>query len=174
MSWSKKEILFFFYVVIMLMPMQVLLVPNFLVINWLNIQGSYLALILPAMFHPFGVVLIRQQLKAFPKETLEAARLDGASEWKAYLKIVRPNIGSVTAAVMVLLFADNWNMIDQAVVFIDKTFKMPMSVVLNQISDENPQLFFSASCLYLVPAVLVFLLGQNDLKEGISLSGIKM
>ncbi len=170
---KHKEAIFFIYVVVMLMPMQILLVPNFIVAGWLNIRDSYLAIILPAMFHPLGVFLIRQQIKGFPKEAMEAARLDGASEFTLYRKVVRPNMTSVIAALVVLLFADNWNIIDQAVVFIKNPYDMPLSVALNTIAGSEPQMFFTVSCLFVLPAILVFLYGQDYLVEGISLSSIK-
>lgn len=173
LSWRRKEILFFFYVVIMLMPTQVLMVPNFIVAGWLNIRDSYLAIVLPAMFHPLGVFLIRQQIKGFPKETMEAAQLDGAGEFQIYRYIVRPNLGSVVAAMLVLLFADNWNMVDQAVVFIREPYKLPLSAVLSQVMEMNPQMFFAASCFYLVPAVLMFLYGQEFLAAGSQLAELK-
>lgn len=173
LRWKYKEIVFFAYIVIMLMPMQLLLVPNFIVAGWLNIRDSYLAIILPAMFHPLGVFLIRQQIKGFPKEAMEAARLDGATEFQIYRKIVKPNMTSVIAALMVLLFADNWNIVDQAVVFINQQFDQPMSVFLNQIAGSDPQMFFAVSCFFVFPAVIVFLYGQDYLIEGISLSSLK-
>lgn len=89
--WKYKEILFYLYMIVMLMPLQLTLVPNYLVANWLGIQNSSLAIILPAMFQPLGVFLIRQQIQDFPQETLEAARLDGASEYRIYRSIVKPN-----------------------------------------------------------------------------------
>lgn len=101
--WKYKEVLYFIYIIVMLMPTQILLVPNFIVAGWLNIRDSYLAIILPAVFHPLGVFLIRQQLKAFPKECMEAAALDGAGAWTTYRRIVRPNLRSVVAAMLVLL-----------------------------------------------------------------------
>ena len=76
--WKHKEALFLVYIVIMLMPAQLLLVPNFVVAGWLHIRDNVLAIILPAVFHPLGVVLIRQQLKNFPTSCIEAAALDGA------------------------------------------------------------------------------------------------
>lgn len=173
LQWKGKEVVFFLYAVIMLLPMQLLMVPNFIVAGWLGIRESYLAIILPAVFHPLGVFLVRQQLKGFPGEVLEAARLDGAGEFQIYRKIVRPNLTSVIAAVLVLLFADNWNMVDQAVVFIRKPYDMPMSAMLSQLADTAPELFFAVSCFFLLPAVLVFLYGQDYLMEGISLSSIK-
>ncbi len=170
---KHKEIIFFMYVVIMLMPMQLLLVPNFIVGQWLGINESYLIIILPAMFHPLGVFLIRQQIKAFPRDAFEAARLDGASEFQIYRKIMMPNMSSVIAAMSILLFADNWNMVDQAVVFIQNTFEMPMSVYLNQVATANPTMFFSVSSFFVFPAIILFLYGQDYLVKGISLSQLR-
>ncbi len=174
LRWRGKEALFFFYVVIMLMPMQLLMVPNFIVASWLNIRNSSLAVILPAMFHPFGVFLIRQQMKGFPVDVLDAARLEGAGEFYVYRKIVRPNLNSVVTAMLVLLFADNWNIVDQAVVFLNKPYSRPLSAMLNQIMNENASMFFAVSSFYLLPAVFVFLYGQKFLVEGIALSTLKL
>lgn len=174
LRWKGKEMVFFFYVIIMLLPMQLLLVPNFIVAGWLGIRDSYLAIILPGVFHPLGVFLVRQQLKAFPREVMEAARLDGAGELQIYQRIVRPNLTSVAAALVVLLFADNWNMVDQAVVFIGNPYAMPLSAVLNRVAATDPEVYFAVSCFFLIPAILVFLYGQDYLMEGISLSGVKM
>lgn len=171
--WRYKEAIYFMYIIVMLMPTQILLVPNFIVAGWLNIRDSYLAIILPAMFHPLGVFFIRQQLKNFPKECIEAAELDGAGAFKAYLHIVRPNLSSVVAALLVLLFADNWNIVDQAVVFIQKTYDNPLSVYLSNVVDNAPEMFFAVSVFYLIPALIVFLLGQDYLIEGITLSSVK-
>ena len=135
LRWKYKEAIYFTYIIVMLMPTQILLVPNFIVAGWLGIRENYLAIILPAMFHPLGVFLVRQQLKNFPKECLEAAQLDGAGAYQAFRYIVRPNLTSVVAALAVLLFA--------------------------------------VSVFYLIPALLVFFLGQDYLAEGIALSGVK-
>jgi multiple sugar transport system permease protein len=173
MHFRGKEAIFFTYLIVMLMPTQILLVPNFIVAGWLGIQNSYLAIILPAMFHPLGVFLVRQQLKSFPKECSEAARIDGAGEWSVYTKIIRPNLNSVVAAFFVLLFADNWNIIDQAVIFINRTYGLPLSVYLGNVVTENPGIFFAVSVLYMIPALLVFAFGQDYLAQGIGLSSLK-
>ena len=172
-KWKYKEAVYFMYMIVMLMPTQILLVHNFIVAGWLNIRESCLAIILPALFHPLGVFLIRQQLKSFPKECVEAAALDGAGPWKTYWHIVRPNLKSVVAALVVLLFADNWNIVDQAVVFIKNTYENPLSVYLGSVVTGDPGMFFAVSVFYLIPALLVFLLGQDYLTEGIALSGVK-
>ena len=171
--WKYKETIYFTYIIVMLMPMQITLVPNFIVAGWLGIQESYLAIILPAMFHPLGLFLSRQQLKAFPKNCSEAARLDGASEWQLYQSIIRPNLKSVIAALAVLLFADNWNIVDQAVVFIKQTYSQPLSIYLGTVVSGDPGMFFAVSVFYMIPALLVFLFGQDYLTKGISLSSVK-
>ena len=168
-----KEAIYFMYIVVMLMPMQLLLVPNYITAGWLGIRDTYWAIILPAMLHPLGVFLIRQQLKGFPRECEEAAYIDGASMFQTYRQIVRPNLSSVTAALMVLVFADNWNIVDQAVVFIKEMYRQPLSIYLGSLTAEMPDMYFAASFFYLIPAMLVFLLGQDHLTKGITLSSLK-
>lgn len=171
--WKYKEILFYLYMIVMLMPLQLTLVPNYLVANWLGIQNSSLAIILPAMFQPLGVFLIRQQIQDFPQETLEAARLDGASEYRIYRSIVKPNLSSAIAAALILIFIDNWNIVDQAVIFLREPYQQPLSVYLCQILEEQPDIFYVASVFYAVPVLLIFLMGQDYLIQGISMSGVK-
>lgn len=174
LRWRYKEAVYFTYIVIMLMPSQILLVPNFIVAGWLNLRDSYWAIILPALFHPLGFFLIRQQLKGFPRECTEAASLDGAGPWAIYWHIVFPNLSSVISAMTVLLFAEYWNIIDQAIVFLDKVYDNPLSVYLGQVVDGDPGTFFAVAVFYLIPALLVFVLGQDYLTEGIELSELKM
>ena len=134
---------------------------------------SSLAIILPAMFQPLGVFLIRQQIQDFPQETLEAARLDGASEYRIYRSIVKPNLSSAIAAALILIFIDNWNIVDQAVIFLREPYQKPLSVYLCQILEEQPDIFYAASVFYAVPVLLIFLMGQDYLIQGISMSGVK-
>ena len=122
---------------------------------------------------PLGVFLIRQQIQDFPQETLEAARLDGASEYRIYRSIVKPNLSSAIAAALILIFIDNWNIVDQAVIFLREPYQQPLSVYLCQILEEQPDIFYAASVFYAVPVLLIFLMGQDYLIQGISMSGVK-
>lgn len=171
--WKYKEGLFFIYMIVMLMPMQLTLVPHYLVTGWLGIRDTWWAVILPAAFHPLGVFLIRQQIKAFPKECLEAARLDGAGEFEVFLKIMHPNMAASLSAMMILLFVDNWNIVDQAVVFIGDAYRFPMSVYLSQLMEEASGVFYAAAVAYMLPALFAFLMAKEYLIDGISLSGVK-
>jgi len=168
-----KEKLFFAYILTMLLPMQALLVPHFIVANFFGFDGNYLAIILPAMFGPFGVFLIRQQMKGFSKEIYDAASVDGASHLQTFYSIVLPNIKPAMIALMVLTFAEAWNIVDQAVVFIREERLMPMSVQLSANFTGNVGFVFALSTLFMIPALIVFIYGQDNLAEGIGYSGVK-
>lgn len=169
-----KELIFLAYIVIMLMPMQVLLVPNYFVASFLSIENSYLAIILPAIFSPFGVFLIRQYLKGLPYEYIEAAKIDGASQLKIICYVVYPLIKPAVSALCILLFIEYWNLVDQAVVFIDKSYNEPLSVYLSKLINQDFELVFAASCFYMILILLIFIYGQKYLVEGIQQqSGLK-
>ena len=170
---KHKEKLFFLYIITMLMPLQALLVPHFIVARFFGFDGNYLAIILPAIFGPFGVFLIRQYMKSFEKSMLEAASMDGASEMQIFLKIVLPNIKPALTALLVLAFADAWNIVDQVVVFIQDTHLLPMSVYLSNHFIGNIGIVFALSTIFMLPALIVFLYGQDSLGDGIKYSGIR-
>ena len=158
---KHKDMLFFTYIIVMLLPMQALLVPHFIAANYLGINESYLAIILPAVFAPFSVFLIRQQMKGFEKEIIEAAKVDGASELCIFLKIMLPNIKPALTALAVLAFAEAWNVVDQAVVFIKNPFSLPMSVHLSVNLTGNIGIAFTLSSLFMIPALIVDVYGEG-------------
>ena len=168
-----KEKLFFTYIIIMLLPMQALLVPHFIAANMLGINNTYYAIILPAIFAPFGVFLVRQQLKGFNKEIIEAGKIDGAGELSVFVQLVVPNIKPTITVLAVLAFAEAWNIIDQAVVFLTDSFAMPMSVHLSTNLAGNMGVVFSMSTLFMIPAIIVFIYGQDDMSIGLGYSGSK-
>ena len=171
-SWRHKEKLFFVYIVVMLMPLPVVLVPQFVMASFLGISESVLAVILPAVFGPFGVFLLRQFLKALPRECIEAAKIDGAGYVRILLSIVVPLMKPALAALALLVFIDYWNVVDQALVFITNPAREPLSVYLHRLTG-NLNIIFAASCFYMLPALLVFLHGQEYLVEGMKMSGLR-
>jgi len=171
MTWRHKEKLFFSYLIVMLMPLPVVLVPQFVMAGYLGIQESVLAVVLPAIFAPFGVFLFRQFMKSFPMECLEAAKIDGAGHMRILCFIVLPLLKPAVAALALLTFVNYWNVVDQAIVFITNPAMMPLSVQLARMS--SPEIIFAASFFYMLPALMVFLWGQEYLMEGMKLSGLR-
>jgi multiple sugar transport system permease protein len=172
-TWKHKETLFTIYIIVMLMPLQAVLVPNYIVADLLGIEKSYLAIILPGIFSPFGVFLIRQAMKALPQAYYEAARMDGAGNWYIFTRIVIPQMRSSIAALCMLIFIEYWNLVEQAVIFIDDYAREPLSVYLSRLADGRIGLIFAASCVYMFPSLWFLLSGQKDLEHGIELSGVK-
>jgi len=172
-QFRYKEAVFAVYIVVMLMPLQAVLVPNFIIANMLGIRESYLAIILPGIFSPFGVFLMRQSMKIIPPAYFEAARMDGANEWYIFLHVVMPQMKSAIAALAMLTFIEYWNIVEQAIIFITDYRYEPLSVYLSRIAAGRMGLVFAASCIYMFLPLWFLLVGQRDLKKGIELSGVK-
>jgi len=172
-QWKYKERLFLAYIVVMLMPLQAVLVPNYIIAALFRIQKSYLAIILPGIFSPFGVFLVRQSMKAIPPAYFEAAKIDGAGNWYILFHIVIPQIKSAIAALCMLVFIEYWNLVEQAVIFIDDYRLEPLSIYLSRLADGRTALIFAASCVYMFLPIWFLFSGQRDLEKGIELSGVK-
>lgn len=168
-------ILYFIYIITMLLPFQVTLVPNYIVAQKLGIIGSCFSIILPGIFGTFGVFLLRQYMVSIPLSYMEAAKIDGAGHLDIFLKIVIPLLKPGLAALFILLFMDNWNMVEQPLIFLSDPLEEPLSLFLSSINNEEPGIAFAAAFLYMLPLILVFLYGEEYMVTGIGiqLSGIK-
>ncbi|MCL1820847.1 MAG: carbohydrate ABC transporter permease [Oscillospiraceae bacterium] len=173
LTFKGKETLFFIYLVVMLLPLQVTLMPNYIVADFLGIRDSWLAIILPGIFSPFGVFILRRQMKVMPVSYIEAAQIDGAGHLRILSRIVLPLVKSGLAALAVLTFIEYWNLIDQAIVFIEDIDKQPMSLFLSRINQKQMGVTFAASSFYVFPALVVLLYGADYLRDGIRLSSNK-
>lgn len=166
-----RELLFFAYIILMLMPYQVTLVPNYLVARAFKIQDTRWAVILPGIFTPFSVFLLTKTMRRIPKEMREAASLDGAGEWQTFLRVYLPQCRGALYSVVILVFIDNWNMVEQVLVLLTDPDKQPLSVFLSQINTGEVGIAFAAATVYTVPAILLFLHGEEYLVEGIAGAG---
>lgn len=170
---KRMEVLFFSYIILMLMPFQVTLVPNYLIAKTLGIYDSWWAIILPGVFSTFSVFLLTKYMRQIPSSYIEAAKLDGAGEWHIFWSICIPMCKSALYAMSILLFIDYWNMVEQPLILLKNTDKHPLSVFLSQINEKEIGIAFAASFIFMIPPLLMFLYGEKYLVEGISRSGIK-
>ncbi|THF78732.1 carbohydrate ABC transporter permease [Cohnella fermenti] len=168
-----RDRLFFLYLLTMMMPFQVTLVPNYIVADKLGLLNSYGAIVWPGIFAAFGVFLMRQFAAGVPDAYLEAARMDGAGHFRIFRHIMLPLLKPGMMALLLLAFADNWNMVEQPLLFLTEPFRQPLSVYLARITEGERGVAFAASVLYMTPIVLLFLYGEEYLVEGIQRSGIK-
>jgi len=166
-----KEILFFAYIVLMLMPYQVTLVPNYLISQWTGILNTRRAIILPGVFAPFSVFLLTKFMRRIPVSLIEAAKLDGAGEWRIFTSTCLPMCRSALYSIAILVFIDYWNMVEQPIILLNDAALQPLSVFLSQINAGEVGLAFAVATVYLIPTLLLFLHGEEYLVEGITYSG---
>ncbi len=163
--------IFFFYVILMLMPYQVTLVPNYLVSDWLGILNTRWSIILPGIFAPFSVFLLTKFMRRIPYSLIEAAKVDGAGEWEIFTKICLPQCRSALYSIAILVFIDYWNMVEQPLVLLADSDAQPLSVFLSSINAGEIGLAFAMATVYMIPSLLLFLHGEEYLVEGIANSG---
>lgn len=166
-----KSIIFFAYIILMIMPYQVTLVPNFLVADSFGILNTRWAVILPGIFSPFSVFLLTKVMRRIPISYVEAAKLDGASELQILTKIYTPLCKGAIVSITMLVFIDYWNMVEQPLVLIKDSYMHPLSVFLSQINTGDIGLAFAVGVIYMIPTMLMFLYGEDYLIEGITYSG---
>ncbi len=166
-----KEIIFFAYIILMLMPYQVTLVPNYLVSTWLHLVDTRWAIWLPGIASPFAVYLLTKFMRRIPSSYIEAAMIDGAGEWQIFRRICVPLCKNCLYSVAILVFIDYWNMVEQPLILLSDSELHPLSVFLSQINSGETGLAFAVATIYMVPGLLVFLYGEEYLVEGIMYQG---
>ena len=168
-----RNFLFFVYIVIMLMPYQVTLVPNFLVAEFLGILDTRWAIWLPGIFSPFAVFILTKFMRRVPKAVIEAAKLDGAGEWQIFSRVMAPMARNIIVSVLLLVFIDYWNMVEQPLVLLtgDAVDLHPLSVFLSKINTGDAGLAFAVATVYLIIPLSVFLYFEDELVEGVSYAG---
>ncbi len=171
--WRGKvrALIFFTYVILMLMPYQVTLVPNYLVSERLHILNTRWAIILPGAFAPFSVFLLTKFMRRIPVSLMEAAKLDGAGEWQIFTRVCLPQCRAALYSITILVFIDYWNMVEQPLILLSDETKQPLSVYLSEINSGEVGLAFAVATIYMVPTLLLFLHGEEYLIEGIAHQG---
>ncbi len=170
--WGS-ETLFFIYIIMMLMPFQVTLVPNYIVMSKIKLLNHYGSLILPGIFGTFGIFFLKQYMEGIHESFIEEARLLGANELQIVTYIITPLCKPVITSAAVLIFIDHWSMVEQPLVFIRDIEKLPLSVYLGNLAESNINIGFACSVLYMILPLLLVLYAQNDLSDSLKLTSLK-
>lgn len=163
LKFPFRDKLFFIYIVLLILPLQVTLVPNYIVLDQMGLLNHFLAVILPGTFSAFGICLLRQSIKYVSDSSIEAARIDGASYFKIFTKIILPQIKGGLVALTLLSFIDNWNMVEQPLIYFDDKAMYPLSIQLSNFSRSDYGIIFSCSVMFMIPALLIYLIGAKDI-----------
>lgn len=171
-----RNILFFAILGALMVPIQVILVPEFLIVSWLGLLNTHLGVILPRAAEAFGIFMVRQFMVSIPDELLEAARLDGAGEFSIFLRIVLPLSRPVIAVLVIFTFMWRWNDFAWPLVVLTDQSQFTLPLGLNLLRGEtNPDWgdIMSVALLSLLPMLAIFLAFQRYLIQGISSTGLK-
>ena len=169
--------LFILFLATLMIPYQVTLIPLYLVMRWLGWIDTHLAIIVPnALFQAFGVFMLRQFIKSIPDELEEAAIVDGASRWTIYWRLIMPLIRPALAAFGIFAFLFQWNNFLAPLIFLDtpELFTVPLALnMFRGLYQTDYTLMMAGSGISVLPVLIVYLIGQRQIIEGIALTGIK-
>ncbi len=176
LQFDGSKTLFTVYMSTMMIPAQVTIIPMFLMIRRFGWTDTYMALVVPFLTSAYGTFLFRQFFISMPDELLDAARVDGYSEYRIYLRIVMPLSTTAIAALGMFNFMFRWNEFLWPLIVINSPALMTLPVGLRTLQAEfNVEwpLLMAGSLVSTVPTVVLFLIGQKAFVSGISLTGLK-
>lgn len=177
LEFRGKKFLFALVLGTLMVPGVVTFVPLFVLTANLGLVNSYPGLILPFLITPIGVFLMRQFIMSLPDELIEAARIDGASEWRIFLRVIMPLCGPAVATLTILTFLGSWNnfLWPLVVATTENMYTLPVALALYSVGQNAAQygLMMAGAVVVVVPVLIVFVFLQRYFVQGISLTGIK-
>jgi len=169
---------FFFYALLsqMMIPIAVMIIPLYVLFTQLKLQDTYIALILPFAISGFGVFLMRQFMAGIPDEMLEAARMDGATDWTIYRKIALPQVSSPLSGVAVFTFLTLWNQFYWPLVIVSKPEMrtLTQAVAMNAVQiGQRYDVLVAGATISVIPIIIVFVIAMRQVVESVTFFGGK-
>ncbi|GGD73435.1 carbohydrate ABC transporter permease [Paenibacillus nasutitermitis] len=175
--FPMREPLFLLFLATMMVPGQVTIIPLYLIMKNIDWLDSHLSIIVPsALLNAFGVFLLRQFFKGIPKEMEEAAIVDGANRLTIYARIMIPLVKPALSALGIFTFLGMWNNFFNPLIFLNSPDKFTVPMMLNLYRGmyaTDWTLMMAGAAIALVPVLIVYIIGQRYIIEGVTLSGIK-
>lgn len=171
-----KNVLFGFILATLMIPFQVLMIPAYLMLVKLRLIDSLWGLVVPSATSAFGIFLMKQFIQNLPNELMDAARIDGSSEFGIYWNVILPQIGPALATLGILTFMGTWNAYLWPLIVITTHTKRTLPIVLtwfNSMHGTRYDLTMAASVLVVVPILIIYAIFQRWIVQGFTLSGMK-
>lgn len=171
-----RNLIFWIIIATLMVPSEVTLVPLFIVVRKLGLYNTHWSLILPGMAGVFGVFLLRQFMLGLPSELIEAAKIDGASEWQTFQRIIIPLATPALATLGIFAFIGTWNNFLWPIIVINKASLMTLPVGLKTLQDANLAIFkllMAGAAVAALPMILVFLAFQRHIVKGLTVGSVK-
>lgn len=175
-EFPGKKILFGWFLTMMMIPGQITMIPSYLILSKLHLINSLWGLVIFSAVDAFGIFMMRQFCETLPNELLDAARIDGASEWQIYLRIVLPQLGAPLATLGILGFMQTWNAYLWPMIVLQKIEVRTLPIILtwfNSTHTGQGALVMAATVLIIMPILFVFLFFQRWIVQGFTMTGFK-
>ena len=174
--FPERDKIFILYLVTLMLPYQVVMIPQFSVIKIFGLTNTHMALILIQAFNPMGVFLMKQFFDGIPNELSEAARIDGLNEFGIYSKIIMPLSKSVIGTLVILTSVSVWNDFLAPLIYINSrelyTIQLGMRNMISEFTAEYGPIM-AASVISIIPILIVFLCFQSFFEQSLASSGVK-
>lgn len=165
--FKGKELLFFFYIMLMMMPLQVTLLPNYIGLRNMELLDTPYAIVLPSIFAPFSVFLLTQYMKGLEQSYAEAAILETKSVFRILFRMIVPQLRTCILAVFVFVFAEYWNMVEQVDIYLKRDSLKPMSILLAIGEGFTTSEVLAGSVVFMIPIVILYLYFHDSLEVGL-------
>ena len=176
MQFRGRNVLFAMLLAILMIPSQAYLIPQYQIVQSMNLLETPWAIVLPGLFSAFGTFLMRQAFMSMPKELEEAARLDGANPWQVFWKVMLPLAKPSLFAVAIVTVLWSWNDLLWPLIVTTREVNMPLSVGIATLAGQHTSdyaLMMAASVMAMAPIFLLFFTMQKRVIEGLATSGLK-
>jgi ABC-type glycerol-3-phosphate transport system permease component len=176
LKFPGRDKIFFLFLIVLMVPSQVNLIPVYRIITTLHWTDTYLALIVPSLSSVFGIFMMRQFLMSVPSELLDSARIDGCNEFQVFYKVALPLAIPGIATLVILTFMDRWNdfLWPRIVINSEKLFTLPVGLAQLQMKNtSNEAQIMAGTVLTALPMILVFLFMQRQFIEGMTAGALK-
>jgi len=176
-DFPGRNVVFIIFLAGLMIPGQVTIIPQFILLSKLNLVDTHASLILPALINPIGIFLIRQMMLTIPKTFDEAAFIDGANRFWVYYRVILPMAMPAIVVTSVMHFIATWNDFFRPLIFLNTYEKMTlpigMTVLKGVFGTGNLSAILAGVTISLIPPLLIYILGQKYLVEGITMGGLK-
>jgi multiple sugar transport system permease protein len=175
-QFRGKNVIFIFILSTLMVPTEMLIIPWFIMSNSLNWVDTYWGIMFPGVMTAFGIFLMKQFMEGVPSELLDAARIDGVSEFGLFWRIALPLVKPALAALCIFNFLGNWNAFLWPVIITEKMNMRTLPVGLAFFSGEagsSWELIMAGATMATIPVLIVFLIFQRQIIKGIALTGLK-
>lgn len=174
--FAGKDAIFKLLLSSMVIPAQVTMLPLFLMLKEFGFMNTYMAIIIPGLANVFGIFLIRQYVMAIPDSLIESARIDGATDFQIYYKIIVPLAAPVMVTLAIFTFMGTWNDFLWPLIVLNDSDMYTLPVALANLMGEHtkdPELMMAGSVITILPVMLIFLVLQKYYIKGIMMGSVK-